>query len=109
MLLYRVLCAFLLAWAVGWSLGQEQAAALLETVPEMAVLGPVAGAFVGFISLSKRQGWGAVVGTGLFLGWAATFYTLYFLVAAFAVALMGLLSAVLRRRRHSREPQTESA
>ncbi|GAB2650883.1 galactan 5-O-arabinofuranosyltransferase [Nocardia goodfellowii] len=38
-------------------------------------------------------GWGAVVGTGLFLGMAATFYTLHFLVAAFAVALMGLLAA----------------
>ncbi len=43
-------------------------------------------------------GWGAVVGTGLFLGWAATFYTLYFLVAAFAVAVMGLLAAVLAVR-----------
>ncbi|MGQ4618378.1 arabinofuranosyltransferase [Nocardia sp. R7R-8] len=43
-------------------------------------------------------GWGAVVGTGLFLGWAATFYTLYFLVAAFAVALMGLVAAVLAVR-----------
>lgn len=43
-------------------------------------------------------GWGAVVGTGLFLGWAATFYTLYFLVAAFAVALMGLAAAFLAVR-----------
>ncbi|MGK8554658.1 galactan 5-O-arabinofuranosyltransferase [Nocardia gipuzkoensis] len=43
-------------------------------------------------------GWGAVVGTGLFLGWAATFYTLYFLVAAFAVGLMGLLAALLAVR-----------
>ncbi|WP_454195428.1 galactan 5-O-arabinofuranosyltransferase [Nocardia sp. Marseille-Q1738] len=43
-------------------------------------------------------GWGAVIGTGLFLGWAATFYTLYFLVAAFAVGLMGLLAAVLAVR-----------
>lgn len=43
-------------------------------------------------------GWGAVVGAGLFLGWAATFYTLYFLVAAFAVALMGLLAAFLAVR-----------
>ncbi|WP_040864260.1 galactan 5-O-arabinofuranosyltransferase [Nocardia exalbida] len=51
-------------------------------------------------------GWGAVVGTGLFLGWAATFYTLYFLVAAFAVALMGLLAAFLavRARRAADQP-----
>ncbi|WP_378743384.1 galactan 5-O-arabinofuranosyltransferase [Nocardia brasiliensis] len=38
-------------------------------------------------------GWGAVIGTGLFLGLAATFYTLYFLLAAFAIALMGLVAA----------------
>ncbi|WP_159844868.1 galactan 5-O-arabinofuranosyltransferase [Nocardia sp. CY41] len=52
-------------------------------------------------------GWGAVVGTGLFLGWAATFYTLYFLVAAFAVALMGLLAAFLavRARRAADHPR----
>ncbi|MFC9893101.1 galactan 5-O-arabinofuranosyltransferase [Nocardia sp. NPDC127579] len=43
-------------------------------------------------------GWGAVLGTGLFLGGAATFYTLHFLLAAFAVALMGLLAAVLAMR-----------
>nr|WP_324197546.1 galactan 5-O-arabinofuranosyltransferase [Nocardia abscessus] len=56
-------------------------------------------------------GWGAVVGTGLFLGWAATFYTLYFLVAAFAVALMGLLSAVLavRRQRRTNHPRRTRA
>ncbi|MEV0296566.1 galactan 5-O-arabinofuranosyltransferase [Nocardia sp. NPDC050710] len=43
-------------------------------------------------------GWGAVVGTALFLGLAATFYTLYFLVAAFAIGLMGLLAAWLAVR-----------
>ncbi|MEV6388202.1 galactan 5-O-arabinofuranosyltransferase [Nocardia xishanensis] len=43
-------------------------------------------------------GWGAVIGTGLFLGIAATFYTLHFLVAAFAIALMGLLAMGLEVR-----------
>ncbi|WP_431955328.1 arabinofuranosyltransferase [Nocardia lijiangensis] len=52
-------------------------------------------------------GWGAVIGAGVFLGVAATFYTLYFLVAAFAIALMGLVAAgaeVYQRRaaQHSR-------
>ncbi|NNH74085.1 arabinofuranosyltransferase [Nocardia uniformis] len=47
-------------------------------------------------------GWGAVIGTGLFLGIMATFYTLYFLVAAFAVGLMALAAAGLTlRARHS--------
>ncbi|MDJ0359740.1 galactan 5-O-arabinofuranosyltransferase [Rhodococcus sp. H29-C3] len=39
-------------------------------------------------------GWGAVVGTGLFLGLAATFYTLYLGLAAFAVTLMAVVSAI---------------
>ncbi|MCP9621824.1 hypothetical protein FOH10_30715 [Nocardia otitidiscaviarum] len=38
-------------------------------------------------------GWGAVVGTGLFLGLAATFYTLYFAAAVFAVCLMAVAAA----------------
>ncbi|MGW4351966.1 galactan 5-O-arabinofuranosyltransferase [Nocardia sp. NPDC004582] len=38
-------------------------------------------------------GWGAVVGTGLFLGLGATFYSLYFGVAVFAVCLMALIAA----------------
>ncbi|MGA9873508.1 MAG: galactan 5-O-arabinofuranosyltransferase [Rhodococcus sp. (in: high G+C Gram-positive bacteria)] len=48
--------------------------------------------------LSGSWGWGAVVGTGLFLGLAATFYTLYLGVAAFAVTLMAVVSAVLEVR-----------
>lgn len=43
----------------------------------------------------QSWGWGAVVGTGLFLGLAATFYTLYLGLAAFAVTLMALVSAFL--------------
>ncbi|WP_179276516.1 galactan 5-O-arabinofuranosyltransferase [Rhodococcus sp. 14-1411-2a] len=43
-------------------------------------------------------GWGAVVGTGLFLGLAATFYTLYLGLAAFTVVLMALFAAVLAYR-----------
>ncbi|MCB8911266.1 MULTISPECIES: galactan 5-O-arabinofuranosyltransferase [Rhodococcus] len=45
-----------------------------------------------------RQGWGAVVGTGLFLGLAATFYTLYLGIAAFAVTVMAVVAAYLARR-----------
>nr|WP_067477942.1 galactan 5-O-arabinofuranosyltransferase [Nocardia amamiensis] len=56
-------------------------------------------------------GWGAVIGTGLFLGWAATFYTLYFLVAAFAVGLMGLLATALavREQRAADHPRRGGA
>ncbi|WP_051151490.1 galactan 5-O-arabinofuranosyltransferase [Nocardia niigatensis] len=48
-------------------------------------------------------GWGAVLGAGLFLGLAATFYSLYFGVAVFAVCLMALIAAGLAvRARHGR-------
>lgn len=46
---------------------------------------------------SDRQGWGAVLGVGLFLGMAALFYTLLLAYAAFTVTLMALLLAVARR------------
>lgn len=42
-------------------------------------------------------GWGAVLGTGVFLGISATFYTLYAGFAAFAVGLMAVVAAVAAR------------
>ncbi|SNT27673.1 galactan 5-O-arabinofuranosyltransferase [Rhodococcoides kyotonense] len=48
----------------------------------------------------RSWGWGAVVGTGLFLGLAATFYTLYLGAAAFAVTLMAVVSVFLGIRAH---------
>ncbi|MEV6096253.1 galactan 5-O-arabinofuranosyltransferase [Nocardia sp. NPDC051981] len=47
-------------------------------------------------------GWGAVLGTGLFLGLTATFYSLYFGVAVFAMCLMAVIAAGLSiRARHT--------
>ncbi|MBU3751158.1 MAG: arabinofuranosyltransferase, partial [Mycobacterium sp.] len=48
-------------------------------------------------SRSGYSGWTAVVGVGLFLGFAATFYTLLLAYTAFTVTLMALAAAVLRR------------
>ncbi len=45
------------------------------------------------------RGWAAVVGAGLFLGWAATWYTLLVAFSAFTVLLMTLLLAGSRWRR----------
>lgn len=45
-------------------------------------------------------GWGAVLGTGLFLGLAGCFYTLYFIAGAFIVTLMALVAAALALRAH---------
>lgn len=47
---------------------------------------------------TRWAGWGAVVGTGLFLGVAATVYTLYLGIAAFTVVVMAVVSAGMRYR-----------
>jgi galactan 5-O-arabinofuranosyltransferase len=46
----------------------------------------------------ERSGWAAVVGAGLFLGFAATWYTLLVAYSAFTMALMALLVAASRWR-----------
>lgn len=48
---------------------------------------------------SRRAGWGAVIGAGIFLGWTATWYTLLFGFSAFALALMALWLAGVRWHR----------
>ncbi|MEE3802057.1 galactan 5-O-arabinofuranosyltransferase [Mycobacterium intracellulare] len=48
---------------------------------------------------SRRAGWGAVVGAGIFLGWTATWYTLLFGFSAFAIGLMALWLAGVRWHR----------
>ncbi|MCA2241842.1 galactan 5-O-arabinofuranosyltransferase [Mycobacterium sp. WUMAC-067] len=48
---------------------------------------------------SRRAGWGAVIGAGIFLGWTATWYTLLFGFTAFALALMALWLAGVRWHR----------
>ncbi|WP_072689409.1 galactan 5-O-arabinofuranosyltransferase [Rhodococcus marinonascens] len=55
-------------------------------------------AWGGLHRIDGRGGWGAVIGTGLFLGLAATFYSLYLGVAAFAITLLALLAVTLRIR-----------
>ncbi|MEU1985220.1 galactan 5-O-arabinofuranosyltransferase [Nocardia sp. NPDC019395] len=56
-------------------------------------------------------GWAAVLGTGLFLGLAATFYTLYFAFAVFTVVLMAIVAAGagVRMRYAARTPRRIAA
>ena len=61
MIVFRIVCAILLAWAVNWSLSRDEAAEMLKVLPDMLVLGPVAGAIIGYVNLSVRQGWGFIV------------------------------------------------
>jgi galactan 5-O-arabinofuranosyltransferase len=52
----------------------------------------------GLRSGTRLGGWAAVIGAGIFLGFAATFYTLLFAYSAFTVLLMALLLAAARWR-----------
>jgi hypothetical protein len=61
MLIFRVICAVLVAWAINLILARPEAATLITEVPQMTYLGPLAGAVVGFFNLAKRQGWGLIV------------------------------------------------
>jgi galactan 5-O-arabinofuranosyltransferase len=54
-------------------------------------------AWSGLRGHSRGGGWAAVVGVGLFLGFAATFYTLLLAYTAFAVTIMAIVAAVVRR------------
>ena len=47
---------------------------------------------------SRSGGWAAVIGAGIFLGFAATFYTLLLAYSAFTVALMALILMASRWR-----------
>ncbi|BBY06203.1 galactan 5-O-arabinofuranosyltransferase [Mycobacterium noviomagense] len=53
----------------------------------------------GLRARDRSGGWAAVVGAGIFLGFAATFYTLLLAYSAFTVVLMAVLLAASRWRR----------
>ena len=61
MFLFRLVCAGLLAWAISWVFGEEEAAVLLGEFPEMELIGVLVAVWVGAFSLAKRQGWGIIV------------------------------------------------
>ena len=61
MLVYRLICAFLLAWAINWRLSLSEAETLISVLPEMETLAPIAAAIVGYFNLAVRQGWGMIV------------------------------------------------
>ena len=61
MLVFRLICAIMVAWAMNWVLARPEAAVLVAEVPQMIFIGPIAGAVVGFFNLAKRQGWGLIV------------------------------------------------
>ncbi len=77
---------------LAYSSTEPYAAIIVVLLPPVFVL-----AWSGLRAGARSGGWAAVIGVGLFLGFAALFYTLLFGYAAFTLALMALILAVARR------------
>ncbi|MFD4443281.1 galactan 5-O-arabinofuranosyltransferase [Nocardia sp. NPDC058519] len=92
------------AMTLAYASPEAYGAVLVVFIPPVLVL--------AWGALHRRSGgWGAVLGTGVFLGVAACFYTLYLAIAAFTVVLMAIVAAGFavytqradgRRRRRAR-------
>ncbi|MFE1595133.1 arabinofuranosyltransferase [Nocardia sp. NPDC058705] len=76
------------AMTVAYASPEAYGAVLVVFIPPVLVL--------AWGALHRRSGgWGAVLGTGVFLGVAACFYTLYLAIAAFTVVIMAVVAAGL--------------
>ncbi len=94
MLVFRILCALFVAWAINWALSRPEAALLNEEIPDFAAIAPFAGALVGFVNLAKRQGWGGIVAVanGIWAGFLTLVLTgviFVFFAAADSTARVG--------------------
>ncbi|ART67587.1 arabinofuranosyltransferase [Mycobacterium dioxanotrophicus] len=77
---------------LAYSTTEPYAAIITVLLPPVLVL-----AWSGLRGRSRNGGWAAIIGTGIFLGVAALFYTLLFVYCAFTLAIMGMLLAAARR------------
>ncbi len=96
------------AVTLAYSSPEPYAAMLTVLLPPMLVLtwsGLRAG--VRECEASSTSGWAAVVGAGIFLGFAATWYTLLVAYSAFTVVLMALLLAGSRWRQSGGRAATD--
>jgi len=81
------------AAALAYSPTEPYAAIIAVLLPPVFVL-----AWSGLRGQTRSGGWAAVIGTGVFLGVAALFYSLLLGYAAFTLAIMALVLALARRR-----------
>ncbi|OLP00179.1 arabinofuranosyltransferase [Mycolicibacterium porcinum] len=77
---------------LAYSSTEPYAAIITVLLPPVFVL-----AWSGLRGKTRNGGWGAVIGVGIFLGFAALFYTLLLAYCAFTLAFMALVLAVARR------------
>lgn len=80
------------AVTLAYSSPEPYAAMITVLIPPVLVL-----AWSGLRGKARGGGWAAVVGVGVFLGIAATFYTLLLAYTAFTVAVMAVVVAIARR------------
>ncbi|MCT7661594.1 galactan 5-O-arabinofuranosyltransferase [Mycobacterium deserti] len=80
------------AASLAYSPAEPYAAIITVLLPPVFVL-----AWSGLRGATRNGGWAAVVGTGLFLGVAALFYSLLLGYAAFTLTIMALALALARR------------
>jgi galactan 5-O-arabinofuranosyltransferase len=80
------------AATLAYSSTEPYAATITVLLPPVFVL-----AWSGLRGGARKGGWAAVIGTGLFLGVAALFYSLLLGYAAFTLTIMALVIAVARR------------
>jgi galactan 5-O-arabinofuranosyltransferase len=78
---------------LAYSSTEPYAAIITVLLPPVFVL-----AWSGLRGKTRNGGWAAVIGVGIFLGFAALFYTLLLAYCAFTLALMALALAIARRR-----------
>jgi galactan 5-O-arabinofuranosyltransferase len=81
------------AVALAYSSPEPYSAMITVLLPPVLIL-----TWSGLRSGTGSGGWAAVLGAGIFLGFAATFYTLLLAYSAFTVVLMALLLAASRWR-----------
>ena len=80
------------AATLAYSPAEPYAAIITVLLPPVFVL-----AWSGLRGGERKGGWAAVIGTGLFLGVAALFYSLLLGYAALTLTIMGVLVALTRR------------
>ncbi|MBO0864394.1 MAG: galactan 5-O-arabinofuranosyltransferase [Mycobacterium sp.] len=81
------------AVTLAYSSPEPYAAMITVLLPPVLIL-----TWSGLRSGTRSGGWAAVIGTGIFLGFTATFYTLLLAYSAFTVVLMALLLVASRWR-----------
>jgi galactan 5-O-arabinofuranosyltransferase len=81
------------AVALAYSSPEPYSAMITVLLPPVLIL-----TWSGLRGGTRSGGWAAVIGAGIFLGFAANFYILLLAYSAFTVVLMALVLAVSRRR-----------